>query len=179
MLGPRSLDHAIDLSIKVEEKLQNGPYYKSESKRESHSNSSFSGTSNFSSFKTQSGTFSPSVTSSSMYSYNRSTPSTTTTKGYDSFAIEKPVQMRRLSNMELQSKRAKGECFRCDEKWLIGHKCKKRELSVILIQGDVIRNEEHDCVEGNRVIEDESAQEGRQPKISLNSLVGITSPKSM
>lgn len=35
---------------------------------------------------------------------------------------------------ELQEMRAKGLCFCCDDKWLIGHWCRKRELSVLLME---------------------------------------------
>ncbi|XP_074323394.1 uncharacterized protein LOC141660315 [Apium graveolens] len=45
-------------------------------------------------------------------------------------------EMRRLTDRELQEKRAKGLCFKCDEKWMMGHRCKKRELSVLLIDED-------------------------------------------
>lgn len=43
-------------------------------------------------------------------------------------------EMRRLTDKELQEKRAKGLCFRCDDKWSMGHRCKKRELSVLVIE---------------------------------------------
>lgn len=45
---------------------------------------------------------------------------------------------RRLSEAEYQAKRAKGLCFRCDEKFTIGHRCKNREtreLRVLLVDG--------------------------------------------
>lgn len=76
LLGTRSLDHAMDLSMKVEEKLQSGLTYKSEVKKTGHGNSTYSVKSNFSSFKTQYGTISPSARSSSVYSYASSTPNT-------------------------------------------------------------------------------------------------------
>ena len=41
-------------------------------------------------------------------------------------------EVRRLSDKEYQHKREKGLCFRCDDKWTIGHKCRKKELSVLL-----------------------------------------------
>lgn len=45
-------------------------------------------------------------------------------------------EVRRLMNKELQEKCSKGLCFRCDDKWSIGHKCRKSELSVILLNDD-------------------------------------------
>ncbi|KAK1357637.1 hypothetical protein POM88_050893 [Heracleum sosnowskyi] len=44
-----------------------------------------------------------------------------------------PHEFRRLTEKELQKKKAKGICFRCDNKWTLGHRCRRKELSVILI----------------------------------------------
>lgn len=41
-------------------------------------------------------------------------------------------ETRRLTERELQEKRAKGLCFRCDERWGVGHRCQRKELSVLL-----------------------------------------------
>lgn len=46
-------------------------------------------------------------------------------------------EVKRLTYKELQEKKAKSLCFRCDDKWAIGHRCRKRELSVILVGEDV------------------------------------------
>ncbi|TXG60193.1 hypothetical protein EZV62_014766 [Acer yangbiense] len=40
--------------------------------------------------------------------------------------------LRRLTDSELQLKRTHGLCYRCDEKWSPGHKCKKKELNVLI-----------------------------------------------
>lgn len=53
-------------------------------------------------------------------------------------------ELRRSNEKELQDKRARGLCFRCDGQW--GHKCQQKELSV-LTQEDGIRNEEIGSVE--------------------------------
>lgn len=42
--------------------------------------------------------------------------------------------MRHLIEKELQENRAKGHCFKCDEIWGMGHRCTKRELSVLLME---------------------------------------------
>lgn len=49
--------------------------------------------------------------------------------------------LRRLSEKELQEKRQRGLCFRCDDKWNVGHHCKK-ELSVLLTFDDNCEVEE-------------------------------------
>ncbi|CAK7355816.1 unnamed protein product [Dovyalis caffra] len=39
--------------------------------------------------------------------------------------------------MESQSLRDQGSCYRCDEKWHLGHRCKNKELYVLLLsEGD-------------------------------------------
>lgn len=40
---------------------------------------------------------------------------------------------RKLSDREFQDRKSKGLCYRCDEKWRIGHICKKKELSVLIV----------------------------------------------
>lgn len=32
-------------------------------------------------------------------------------------------EVKRLTERELQEKRAKGLCYRCDVKWMVGHRC--------------------------------------------------------
>lgn len=61
-------------------------------------------------------------------------------------------EIRRLSDKEWQSRKEKGLCFRCDEKWVIGHKCKKKELSVLVAQEE---EEMEELVRGEIAGEDE------------------------
>lgn len=81
-------------------------------------------------------------------------------------------EIRRLTEKELQDKRAKGLCYRCDAKWVIGHRCKK-ELSVMLIEEE----------EGEFEIEDSdipvAATEELITEVSLNSVIGLSNPKTM
>lgn len=49
---------------------------------------------------------------------------------------------KRLSEAEWKSKRDKGLCFRCDEKYTIGHKCKNKELQVMMIYDEEVEEEE-------------------------------------
>ncbi|KAL2455358.1 RNA-directed DNA polymerase [Abeliophyllum distichum] len=84
---------------------------------------------------------------------------------------------RRLSEAELQAKKEKGLCFKCDEKYTIGHRCKNKELQVLLVQeeGESYPNEEE-------IGEDylgptlETAEVGEVVELSLNSVVGLTPP---
>ncbi|GJS55796.1 hypothetical protein Tco_0629158 [Tanacetum coccineum] len=42
-------------------------------------------------------------------------------------------QFRRLTDSELQAKRAKGLCYRCDKKFAPGHRCPSQSLHVLLV----------------------------------------------
>ena len=44
---------------------------------------------------------------------------------------------RRLTNSELQQKGEKCLCFHCDEKYSIGHRCKNKELHVLMVSDDL------------------------------------------
>ncbi|XP_074349249.1 uncharacterized protein LOC141688990 [Apium graveolens] len=178
LLGPRSLDHAMDLSIKVEDKLRSGLHLYGAGKRAS-SVSSYSGNSSYSFFKNNSSSYSPSTHTSSAFSHTSSSPS----RGMGPLPVARPVgEIKRLSEKELQSKREKGECFRCDEKWSAGHRCKKKELSVILMQGDDGGEEYEQADKVEETLEETGGLDLNmdfKPEISLNSVVGITSPKTM
>ncbi|XP_074347938.1 uncharacterized protein LOC141686775 [Apium graveolens] len=87
----------------------------------------------------------------------------------------KPMgEVRRLTEKELQEKKAKGLCFRCDDKWSIGHRCRKKELSVLLL-GD---EEEYD--DGGLGTElPLPLLEELTTEVSLNSVIGLSNPKTM
>lgn len=84
-------------------------------------------------------------------------------------------EVRRLTDKELQHKKEKGLCYRCDDKWNPGHQCKKKELSVLLMQ------------EEEREETDPQSEETKIPPqeittlsgICLNSVMGLTNPKSL
>ena len=65
---------------------------------------------------------------------------------------------RRLSDAEFQAKIAKGLCFRCDEKFTPNHRCKNRQLQVLLVaDGDE-----------DEVGQVEDDPEGKQPEPDLS-----------
>ena len=39
---------------------------------------------------------------------------------------------KRMSDVEMHMRREKGLCYRCDEKYSIGHRCKLQELQVVV-----------------------------------------------
>ena len=57
---------------------------------------------------------------------------------------------KKLTKSEIWSKRAKGLCFHCDEKFSPGHRCKDRKLQVLIVcdeDEDVAEEEELDGAE--------------------------------
>lgn len=83
---------------------------------------------------------------------------------------------RYLSEREMREKRTKGLCFKCDEPWSLSHVCRNREMRIILIEDDdVIGEGERGPIESSPVFEHEDPMAG----ISLQSLIGFTSPKTM
>ena len=78
-----------------------------------------------------------------------------------------------MTEKELQEKRAKGLCYRCDAKWMVGHRCRKKELSVLLIE-----EEEEDVETGDGDLV-QSPTEEVVTEVSLNSVIGIPNPKTM
>lgn len=89
-------------------------------------------------------------------------------------------EVRRLTDKELQEKRAKGLCFRCDDKWVIGHRCKRRELSVIVLEDEEDDSTEDASSEPPMSPGAENTTEVNiQSEVSLNSVIGISNPKTM
>ena len=78
-------------------------------------------------------------------------------------------EVKRLSEKELQENKDKGLCFKCDEKWRVGHQCKKKELSIILALDEDEDEEDHE----------EEAEMNSTTKVCLNFVLGITKPKTM
>ena len=78
----------------------------------------------------------------------------------------RPRGFQRLTEAELQEKRKKGECFRCEEKWSTSHVCRNKQLRIMLVTDE-------DDVGGS---EEETEPEIRNtPQLSMNSIVGFTS----
>lgn len=65
---------------------------------------------------------------------------TITLRGVSTIGNRREGLARRLTNVEFQAKRDKGLCFRCDEQYSAGHRCKnrdQRELRVLVVMGGV------------------------------------------
>lgn len=88
----------------------------------------------------------------------------------------KQGKFRKLTEKELQQKRARGICFRCDDKWALGHRYRRKEFSVIRID-----EEEEDGTDGSSSEPplSPSPTEEMISEVSLNSVIGISNPKTM
>ncbi|XP_024963751.1 uncharacterized protein LOC112504018 [Cynara cardunculus var. scolymus] len=94
---------------------------------------------------------------------------------YPTIASKANTGFRRLSDQEVQQRRVLGLCYRCDEKYAPGHKCKKKEMSVLLVQDDVFEDTEPETEE--KVCN--TAKIVEKVEVHLNSVVGLTNPKTM
>lgn len=74
---------------------------------------------------------------------------------------------KKLSWEEMKRKRSLGLCFSCDERYTPGHKCKTSQL--LLMLGEDVEEEE----------DDEIFHDTYEPEITLQSLTGWDSPKTM
>lgn len=186
--GPRNLELAMDQALRIDNKqkaLGRNLSYSQNSwgTAKSYHPTSFSkpatpAQSNYSTYSTASNTLSP----------NKSSPNLIA----KTLPIAKPLgELRRLSEKDLQYKREKGLCFRCDEKWHVGHKCKQKELSVLLTYEE--EGEEEGIELADTTMEDPypahhnlvtytsdtNPPNQPSPEISLNSVMGLTSPKTL
>ena len=87
---------------------------------------------------------------------------------------------KRFSDVELQRRRERGLCYKCDEKFHPGHLCKNKELQVLVFQdmeaGDVNQVEEEELI-----IEPREGMEGPivAVEVALNSVVGFSEPQTI
>lgn len=176
ILNPQTLDHAMELSMRVEEKFRLGP------KPKGFTNPSTWKTPNPIQRAYTSPPFSPlQNTFSNKTPITRNTPSQNTTTQNTTATTRPTGEVRRLSEKELKEKREKGLCFRCDEKWSINHRCRRRELSVLLAMDDESETEEIGELASVEAAEQDPQTETveQPPEVSLSSVMGITGPKTM
>ena len=84
--------------------------------------------------------------------------------------------------------RVRGLCYRCDEKYMLGHHCRQRDLQVLMVlddeeEEDLITIEGLEGTEGNflGLRKARGEIEGSQIAgvgLSLSSMVGLTLPKT-
>ncbi|KAA0032325.1 Ty3/gypsy retrotransposon protein [Cucumis melo var. makuwa] len=76
---------------------------------------------------------------------------------------------RRWTDSELQARRDKGLCYRCDEPFSKGHRCKNKELHLCVVADDLKDIEMEDSTHEGEMVEVSPVVE-----LSLNYVVGLT-----
>lgn len=90
-------------------------------------------------------------------------------------AVSSTSSYRRLTDEEVLRKRELGLCFRCDEKFGPNHRCKRKELKVLILSKDT-----GDVGDAEAEMVEEEAEDAEPPlALSMNSLVGIDGNKTM
>ena len=93
--------------------------------------------------------------------------------------------VRTLTPAQVEERRAKGLCFRCDERYTPGHRCARATGSVMLIDGQEDVEDEVAAVEeeGTEVYPDldheEHEEDGIPAEISLHAYSGTAAPKTL
>ncbi|KAI0525242.1 hypothetical protein KFK09_004635 [Dendrobium nobile] len=80
---------------------------------------------------------------------------------------------KKLTDEEMQEKRAKGLCFRCEEKFVPGHRCKDRALRALTVYIDEAPEDSDEYDEEQNETQLEVAE------VSLNSVMGFTPSHTM
>ncbi|KAL4032139.1 hypothetical protein IC575_005203 [Cucumis melo] len=78
---------------------------------------------------------------------------------------------RRWTDSELQARKEKGLCYRCDEPFSKGHRCKNKKLHLFVVADDL-----DDAEMGEMEIEEGMVEVSPIVDLSLNSVVGLTAP---
>ena len=157
VMKPESLAHAMDLAISIEDNQQ------FEGMIRTGVGTYRSNTLGFSGSNRNSGLM---PTGSSV-----STARTTNQSAVRSGSVSRPGQFKRLTAAEFSEKRSKGLCFKCDERYAPGHRCPSTSLQVLLVGDD-----EDDIEEEEK---DASHVHLDMVEVSLNSVIGFTSPRTM
>lgn len=92
-----------------------------------------------------------------------------------SSASNSPLYMpfKTLTPKEMDARRAKGLCFNCDERFVKGHKCQKKQLYVITWDEE----EEDDTGQNNPGVEEATLE--YEVHISVHALAGSNSFRTM
>ncbi|XP_062100900.1 uncharacterized protein LOC133806828 [Humulus lupulus] len=125
----------------------------------------------------------PDVHSKGTFVLSPSSSSTSTSTITSPKPVTAPAQTstyRCLSEAKIQEKKRRGVCFKCDGRWTRGHECSQAEVQVILIQDDAMEDSATDPLGAALgVTESAGDAEAQLVEVSLNAVVGLTSPKTM
>ncbi|RVX15868.1 Retrovirus-related Pol polyprotein from transposon 297 [Vitis vinifera] len=96
--------------------------------------------------------------------------------GEKTMSQRREIPIKRLTESELQARREKGLCFKCEEKFSPGHRCKK-QLRVLLVHED--EDKDDNQFDGRATEEPALIELKDAVELSLNSVVGLTTPGTM
>ena len=93
-----------------------------------------------------------------------------------------PLKIQKLTKAEMVEHQLKGLCYHCDDKYFLGHKCKEKNLFM-----DISEDVSKEDVESPLVsvspeptdITPPSDPPEVEPIISLNDLIGFSSPQTL
>ena len=84
---------------------------------------------------------------------------------------------RRLTPAEVAKWKAEGLCYRCDEKYIYPHRCAQPEVVVLMVLEDGTEIDVSNC--SVELEEEEIAKEVEVAAISISSIVGISSTRTI
>lgn len=84
---------------------------------------------------------------------------------------------RRLTPAEVEKWKAEGLCYKCDEKFHPNHPCQQAQLTVLVLHANGV--EEELSEEPREIAVEADEVEAMVVEISINSVVGLTSPRTM
>ncbi|KAL4037971.1 hypothetical protein IC575_001574 [Cucumis melo] len=91
-------------------------------------------------------------------------------------------QVKRLSDSEFRARLDKGLCFRCNDKYSSGHRCKgktNREPMFFITNEEELENEKEKEEPETEEVEFETLEIKRETEISLRTILGFTSKGTM
>ncbi|KFK25816.1 hypothetical protein AALP_AA8G165200 [Arabis alpina] len=90
--------------------------------------------------------------------------------------VKPPYQ--KLTPEEIEYRRVNKLCYRCDESWHVRHLCPKKEFTVLVKQTDGSETEWEEP-DDSYCYDDDEQEMTTMAELSLNSMVGISSPRTM
>lgn len=152
LLNPATLEEAMELAVKIE--IKNVVIAKE---------------------KTKSGT-----EKSDPVSYiNQNVVRSTNSMNNSNVGANSVAEYKKLSDQEVQQRRALGLCYRCDEKFSPGNRCKKKELNVLLVQEEEIVEPAVNVKEDSMLNTVNVSVEDPEIEVQLSSVLGLTNPKTL
>ncbi|XP_061360057.1 uncharacterized protein LOC133304100 [Gastrolobium bilobum] len=85
---------------------------------------------------------------------------------------------RRLPQGQLQERSRLGLCFKCEERWNPNHRCKVRQLQVLIIDDDEVEEDKQMVARESTTAADQQ-EVGEALQISMHSLLGLSSSRTL